>query len=265
MHLTMYYISNAAFAVILLLIARQFEKRNPIEAEQDRSEVIADWKLAGLKWAANQLLAPLSTACAFALITVSGGGLIPLRTDGWWFLVSFAILIVATDFWGYAMHYASHKIPILWAMHSLHHSAEALSMATGARHFWLEQPLILAIFPILGILFKVPQEMVMPIGFIYFLFGDGLVHLNMRVSLGRFALVLNNPQYHRIHHSIEPQHSDKNFCKMFPVFDVIFGTAWRPGKDEFPKTGLPHEKAAGFVDGLIWPVRNIVPRVVRTP
>lgn len=139
-------------------------------------------------------------------------------------------------------------------------------MATGARHFWLEQPLTLAIFPVLGILFRAPQEMVMLIGFVYFLFGDGLVHLNMRVSFGRLALVLNNPQYHRIHHSTEPQHRDKNFCKMFPVFDVIFGTAWRPGKDEFPNTGLlPHEKATGFVDGLLWPVRNIVPRVKRTP
>jgi sterol desaturase/sphingolipid hydroxylase (fatty acid hydroxylase superfamily) len=266
MHWTIYYISNAAFAVILLLIARQFEKRNPIEAEQDIAEVVADWKLAGLKWAGNQLLSPLTAACAFALITVSGGGFIPLPTDGWWILLSFVVLIVATDFWGYAMHYASHKIPVLWAMHSLHHSAEALSMVTGARHFWLEQPLLSAIFPILGIVFKVPQELVMPIGLVYFLCGDGLVHLNTRVSFGRFALVLNNPQYHRIHHSIEPRHQNKNFCKMLPVFDVIFGTAWKPGKDEFPKTGLlAHAKARGFIDGLIWPLRNIVPRAARTP
>jgi sterol desaturase/sphingolipid hydroxylase (fatty acid hydroxylase superfamily) len=95
---------------------------------------------------------------------------------------------------------------------------------------------------------------------IFFLLGDGLVHLNMRVSLGRFGLCLNNPQYHRIHHSVEPQHRDKNFCKMFPLFDVIFGTAWKPGKDEFPKTGLtPRETATGFLDGIIWPVRHRLP------
>jgi sterol desaturase/sphingolipid hydroxylase (fatty acid hydroxylase superfamily) len=76
--------------------------------------------------------------------------------------------------------------------------------------------------------------------------------MNVRLSLGRFALVLNNPQFHRIHHSVEPQHWNKNFCKMLPVFDVIFGTAWKPEKDEFPMTGLvPREKATDFLDGII--------------
>jgi sterol desaturase/sphingolipid hydroxylase (fatty acid hydroxylase superfamily) len=90
-----------------------------------------------------------------------------------------------------------------------------------------------------------------------FLLGDGLAHLNMRVSLGRFALCIQNPQYHRIHHSVEPQHQDKNFCKLLPLFDVILGTAWKPEKDEFPVTGLgSREKPAGILDGIIWPVRH---------
>jgi len=145
-------------------------------------------------------------------------------------------------------------------MHSLHHSAEAMSMVTGARHFWLEDPLFGAVFPILAIIFKIPPEMVPPITMLHLLFGDGLVHLNLRISFGRFGLVINNPQFHRIHHSVEPQHWNKNFCKMLPLFDVIFGTVWKPGKDEFPATGLAGEKATGFLDGLIWPVRHWVRR-----
>jgi sterol desaturase/sphingolipid hydroxylase (fatty acid hydroxylase superfamily) len=145
-------------------------------------------------------------------------------------------------------------------MHSLHHSAEALSAVTGARHFWLEFPFLSSVFPVLGILFKIPDEMALPIALIYFL-PDGLAHLNIRLSLGRFALVLNNPQYHRIHHSVEPQHWNKNFCKMLPLFDVIFRTAWLPEKDEFPKTGLDTgEKPTGFLDGIIWPIRSLIGR-----
>jgi len=35
------------------------------------------------------------------------------------------------------------------------------------------------------------------------------------------------------------------------VFDVIFGTAWKPEKDEFPMTGLlPREKATGILGEL---------------
>jgi sterol desaturase/sphingolipid hydroxylase (fatty acid hydroxylase superfamily) len=141
-------------------------------------------------------------------------------------------------------------------MHSLHHSAEALSMITGARHFWLEDLINTGFFPVLAIILVIPQEVVLTVAAIY-LVPDGLLsHLNARISLGRFSLVVTNPQFHRIHHSLEPQHFDRNFSRLLPIFDVIFGTVWKPGKDEFPETGLAGEKATGFVDGMIWPVRH---------
>jgi sterol desaturase/sphingolipid hydroxylase (fatty acid hydroxylase superfamily) len=253
------FIFNTALLVVTLSVVRRFEKRVPIESEQSTAEVVIDWKLAALKWGMNQLLAPVTTACSLMLVNAAGGGWIHLRSDGWWFPLSLMIYIMAIELWAYLMHRAQHAWPFLWAMHSLHHSAEALSVVTGARHFWLENPLIAAVFPILGIVFKVPREVVMPIVLLYFL-PDGFAHTNIRLSLGRFGLLLNNPQYHRVHHSIEPQHQNKNFCKMLPLFDVIFGTAWKPGKDEFPATGLvPRETASGFREGIIWPIRHKLP------
>jgi sterol desaturase/sphingolipid hydroxylase (fatty acid hydroxylase superfamily) len=191
------------------------------------------------------------------LVNAAGGGWIHLRSDGWWFLLSVMLVILVTDFWGYLEHRAMHKFPVLWAMHSLHHSAESLSIITGVRHFWLEDAINTALLPVLGIIFKIPPEVATTIAAVYLL-PEGLAHMNVRLSLGRFALCIQNPQYHRIHHSLEPQHRDKNFCKMLPLFDVIFGTAWKPGKDEFPMTGLAGEKATGFLDGFIWPVRHSV-------
>ena len=257
------FISSAAVLGVILLVARQFEKRSPIERDQSTADVIVDWKLSGLNFATKQLLVPATNACAMMVVNAAGGGWINLRSDGWWFLLSFIVLSIAIDFWTYIVHRAQHKFPVLWAMHSLHHSAEALSMVTGARHFWLESAINTAVFPVMGIIFKVPPEVATTVAFIYLL-PDGMAHLNIRLSLGRFVLVLNNPQYHRIHHSVEPQHRDKNFCRMLPVFDVIFGTAWKPGKDEFPKTGLDSgEKATGFLDGIIWPIRHGLPGVLK--
>jgi sterol desaturase/sphingolipid hydroxylase (fatty acid hydroxylase superfamily) len=259
LHSVYLFIGNTALLGVILVIARQFEKRNPIETKQPTADVLVDWKLAGLNLVANKLLSPVTTACAMMLVNAAGGGWITLRSDGWWFLLSFILLIVAIDFWTYLVHRAQHKFPALWSMHSLHHSAEALSMVTGVRHFWLEGPLVSGVFPLVAIVFKAPLDMVMLVTFFYFLAGDGLAHLNMRLSLGCFALCIQNPQYHRIHHSAEPQHRDKNFCRLLPLFDVIFGTAWRPGKDEFPMTGLADERATGFLDGIIWPIRHKIP------
>jgi sterol desaturase/sphingolipid hydroxylase (fatty acid hydroxylase superfamily) len=255
-----YALSQLGLLILILLITRRFEKRMPVEPEQSRVAVIADWKLAAINVGVNKLVSPIIKGGGIIVINSAGGGLISLRSDGWWFLLTVVIFVLVLDLLTYVVHRAQHKFPVLWAMHSLHHSAEAMSMVTGARHFWFEAIVVAPIFWILGIIFKVPPEVMGTVGLLFFFLGDGLVHLNMRVSFGRFVLCLNNPQFHRIHHSIEPQHRDKNFCKMLPLFDVIFGTAWKPGKEEFPITGLvPHEKATGILDGIIWPVRHRLP------
>ena len=245
--------SIPAIAVILWIV-RFCEKRYPVESEQPSAAVIVDWKLAAIRIGMDQRTVPLTSVSGIMIVNAMGGGWFHLRSDGWWFLLSVIIIIFATDFLTYILHRAEHKFPVLWAMHSLHHSAEALSIITGVRHYWLEDAINTVGFSVLGIIFKVPPEVATTVAFIYLL-PCGLSHMNVRLSLGRFALVVNNPQYHRIHHSVEPQHWNKNFCQMLPLFDVIFGTAWKPGKDEFPRTGLPGEKATGFLDGVIWPVR----------
>jgi sterol desaturase/sphingolipid hydroxylase (fatty acid hydroxylase superfamily) len=241
----------------IFVIARFSERRFPVISDHYSAEVFVDWKLAGLRVGISQLLGPVAGVCGIMLVNAAGGGWIHLRSDGWWFLLSVMLVILVTDFWGYLEHRAMHKFPVLWAMHSLHHSAESLSIITGVRHFWLEDAINTALLPVLGIIFKIPPEVATTIAAVYLL-PEGLAHMNVRLSLGRFALCIQNPQYHRIHHSLEPQHRDKNFCKMLPLFDVIFGTAWKPGKDEFPMTGLAGEKATGFLDGFIWPVRHSV-------
>jgi sterol desaturase/sphingolipid hydroxylase (fatty acid hydroxylase superfamily) len=60
--------------------------------------------------------------------------------------------------------------------------------------------------------------------------------------LARFALallfgdlvryVLVTPQFHRVHHSIEPRHRDRNFGLTFSIWDHLFGTQYR-GYDEY--------------------------------
>jgi sterol desaturase/sphingolipid hydroxylase (fatty acid hydroxylase superfamily) len=253
------FIYSMVTIVAILLIARHFEKRFPLDSEQSTAAVSVDWKLTALNIGINKLLSPVTSACAIILVNAAGGGWFHLRSDGWWFLLSVMLVIVAIDLWGYFVHRAQHKFPVLWAMHSLHHSAEALTAVTGGRHFWLENAINTAVFPIVGIVFTIPPEVLTVVMWLYLL-PDGLSHLNIRLSLGRFGLCLNNPQYHRIHHSVEPQHRDRNFCKMLPLIDVIFGTAWKPGKDEFPMTGLvPSEKATGVLDGIVWPVRHRLP------
>jgi sterol desaturase/sphingolipid hydroxylase (fatty acid hydroxylase superfamily) len=68
--------------------------------------------------------------------------------------------------------------------------------------------------------------------------------MNVRWQMGWASVLWCSPQVHRIHHSLEPQHFDKNFAFVFPLWDVLFGTYCPPKRNEFPATGVEGE--SGF-------------------
>lgn len=81
-----------------------------------------------------------------------------------------------------------------------------------------------------------------------------LIHSNVRIGFGRFGWLVGNPQNHRIHHSRLPEHTDKNFAQLFPLWDVIFGTYHWPRGDEYPPTGLSDGEHINTVGkSLIYP------------
>jgi sterol desaturase/sphingolipid hydroxylase (fatty acid hydroxylase superfamily) len=252
----------AAIAAPAVAVLLRLEKTLPIEPEQPRSEILLDYRIVALNIAAGLFLAPMVGGYAAECLRAVGGGFVVLRSDGWWFAVSLSVVLLAGDLLAYLIHRAQHAIPVLWAMHSLHHSAASLTLVTGARHFWIEQFLILLVYSIsIGMLFTIPPGIRIVAGVIYFL-PDACAHLNIRIPFGRFSSLVNNPQYHRIHHSVCPEHRNKNFCKLLPIFDVVFGTAWLPGADEFPATGLRYQPT-GIVDAAFWPLRPHVDKGIQ--
>ena len=152
-------------------------------------------------------------------------------------LYAFTFFVIF-DFFYYWFHRFQHTSRFLWAQHKFHHSEQSLNITSGNRHHWLEG--WLRIF-----LIMIPMQFLVELkpgalGMIWatFLLWGYFIHMNLRLNLGPLTPVLAGPQLHRIHHSKLPQHQDKNFAAFFPLYDVVFGTYWRPGKDEYPETGL---------------------------
>jgi sterol desaturase/sphingolipid hydroxylase (fatty acid hydroxylase superfamily) len=73
--------------------------------------------------------------------------------------------------------------------------------------------------------------------FLLSIYGN-LIHANTKLRIGPLRYLLAEPRHHRIHHSLERQHWNKNYAAFFPIWDVIFGTVHFPRKDEYPRTGL---------------------------
>jgi sterol desaturase/sphingolipid hydroxylase (fatty acid hydroxylase superfamily) len=158
------------------------------------------------------------------------------------------------DFFFYWFHRTQHRVGVLWQIHLLHHSDMALNVTTTHRVHVLEHLLtpFFLIVPVL-ILFDLPDKEMFWIATVPALWSY-FVHANTRIGFGRFWWLLSSPQYHRIHHSIQPEHHDRNFAVWFPFYDVMFGTAYRPKPGEYPPSGvegvavsrLPHAFALPF-------------------
>jgi sterol desaturase/sphingolipid hydroxylase (fatty acid hydroxylase superfamily) len=254
-------IAPGCLGLALILIARRLEKTFPIEPNQPRREVWLDWLLVISGYVVSYIVLSLITITSGDIVAAFGGALFHLPGDTWWtYLSSLVIYVLCGDLYRYWWHRMYHIVPALWAVHSFHHSAEAVTFVTGARFHWLNR-IIDAFFPLFAIIVQVPHSVVLAGIFIYFL-PDGGAHLNVRFSLGRFVMWINSPQYHRIHHSTRPEHFDKNFASLLPLWDTVFDTAWRPGKDEYPPTGLPDgTKPQSIWEGIIWPVRTLIPKM----
>ena len=198
-----------------------------------------------------------------AAINAASGGLValPTRGLGWW--VGLAAYFLAMDLGEYLFHRAQHAIPLLWAMHSLHHSDRAFDSTTTARHFWLEPAIkTVTIWLAVGMLFKTPPSVAAV--YVAVSYWHYVVHSNTRLDLGRWSWVLNGPGYHRLHHSQAEAHFDINFASLFPIFDVLSGAYHRPRAGERVQTGLDTgDEPQTVLQTLAWPVRGLLARSAR--
>lgn len=194
--------------------------------------------------------------------------ILKLPVNGWTGdVISILLLVLMNDFVTYWNHRFQHRY--LWPIHSVHHSQTELHAANGYGHF-MERGLRYLVFGIplslIGFEFAgTPFVITVMSGVL-----ERYIHSPVSAHLGPLRYILVDNRFHRIHHSLEPQHFEKNFGILFSFWDRIFGTAWEPRAGEWPATGV-----AGLVppnsiaDYLLYPLRFVsgkvaVPGVRRT-
>ena len=83
------------------------------------------------------------------------------------------------------------------------------------------------------------------------------IHSSTRLSIGLLRYVFFDNRLHRIHHSTEDRHLDHNFATTTPFWDVLFGTAYFPRRDEWPAVGLTDvAEPRTIADYLLMPFRR---------
>jgi sterol desaturase/sphingolipid hydroxylase (fatty acid hydroxylase superfamily) len=183
---------------------------------------------------------------------------LPIPQNGWSYGLVAILYFLITDFFYYWFHRWQHTKPFLWEQHKFHHSETALNVTSSRRVHWLEDPLIILFLGLpMGLIVEFNGLALGILAFIEILWLQ-FIHMNLRLNLRMFSPLVTGPQYHRIHHSFQPEHLDKNFAAFFPIWDIVFGTYHHPQYEEFAATGLAngetfdHLLAASFLPFKAW-------------
>ncbi|MFI4935082.1 MAG: sterol desaturase family protein [Caulobacterales bacterium] len=141
------------------------------------------------------------------------------------------------DFFYYWCHRAQHRF--FWKFHAIHHSVRDMS-GMAAYHHFTEPAFRIALYAVPMAIFINDPFGIPVLGVILGLHGNYL-HSPTRIHFGPVGRFIQDNRFHRIHHSIEPKHFDKNFGVFTTLWDWMFGTAYFPAADEWPQTGVPGE------------------------
>lgn len=234
------------------------------------------------------LLSPLKVLLSSATIAALVNYLLSsqLTSPGWsegpYGLYLFALIyLMAYDFAYYVGHTAAHKLPVLWEIHALHHSAKVLNPLTLFRTHPLnflfagliKSSISGVLIGILLFLFlgSVDVYKIFGMNFIFFIFtfaASNLRHSHIWLSWGHLLNhVFISPAHHQIHHSSRMKHWGKNNGQIFALWDWMFGTLVLPteelrGKLVFGLTPNDPDPHVDLKTAYVGPLQNIF-KIVR--
>ncbi|OOG46892.1 sterol desaturase family protein [Rhodanobacter sp. C01] len=234
-----YFLLTAVQVAIIAFVFRPMESLWPAEDWPDRRITVIDRsytliKLFGvLPLFTYLVLSPLSQWLGGGSSSDDAAGLISVQGILPWLghhpVLLFLIYYAIYDLVYYLIHRLQHGIPWWWALHSLHHSQRQLSCWSNDRDHYLDDLLEALIVAAVSLLIGVsPTDFALLV-----LSGEllqNLGHTNVRLHFGPvLEKVLVDPRYHRLHHMrVDPDRPQLHACNyafIFPLWDIVFGTA----------------------------------------
>jgi sterol desaturase/sphingolipid hydroxylase (fatty acid hydroxylase superfamily) len=170
------------------------------------------------------LAVPLAAIAAAAYAQAHGIGVLNQLVWPEWIKIAVALLALDLAIW--AQHLASHKIPLFWRLHQVHHADRDIDVTTAVRFHPIEIGL--------SMLWKI--AVVLALGaspLAVFLFEVILNacamfnHANIALPLWLdrpLRLLLVTPDMHRVHHSVLRREHDANYGFNLSVWDRLFRT-----------------------------------------
>lgn len=215
------------FITVLLVMAiaeAVFERK---KRQQPRiKRWTANFGLIAIDIAFLRLLGPISAIFAAEYALDNSWGLLALSPVPLPFYIEVLLGIVLLDLAIYVQHVISHKVPIFWRLHRVHHADRDIDVTTGFRFHPIE--IILSVLYKCAMILLLGPVTVAVIIFEILLNASAMFnHANVRLpqSVDKvLRSVIVTPDFHRVHHSeIQPE-TDSNYGFFLSIWDRLFAT-----------------------------------------
>ena len=214
-----------AFAGLLALfsVAEALAPRRPRSVARGRRWSV-NLGLAVTGTLVGRLLAPIGAVIAATFASDRGlGALNALEVPP---ALALVLALVALDLSVWTQHYVTHRVPLLWRLHRVHHFDLDLDATSGLRFHPLEIAVSLAWKSAVVVALGASPAAV--IVFEVVLNGMAIFnHANLRLPgpIDRAVRVLLvTPDMHRVHHSVDSAETNANFGFALSLWDRIFRT-----------------------------------------
>lgn len=140
-----------------------------------------------------------------------------------------AIGLLLFELGGYAYHRLAHRVPFLWRLHAVHHSATSMDWLAAFRQHPLEIVLMTCAqnLPLVALGVPIGEHALVVL---LLAINTVFVHANLRVPR-MLELVIATPRFHHRHHDAE--RATANYATLFPWIDRLFGTHDAASADRF--------------------------------
>ena len=197
------------------------------------------------RWVTNLLMTAIDAlalrALAIVMPALAVGAAVDAQALGWGLFnavgwpgwAEFVLAVLVLDFAIWAQHWLTHRVPVFWRFHRVHHADAGFDVTTAVRFHPVE--IAASMLLKIGLVYALGPAAMAVLVFEVLLNGTSLFnHANIAMPAGVervVRMVLVTPDMHRVHHSTRLAEHDSNYGFALSVWDRVFGTYTAQGRE----------------------------------
>lgn len=214
----------AAVLVLMAILETALPKRERVQRRKSRW--LTNLSLVVINSIVLRLMGPVAAIFVADYAIENGWGLLRQSPISLPLLLEITLVVVLLDLSIYVQHVASHRIPVLWRLHKVHHADRDIDVTTGIRFHPIEVSLSM-VYKCVIILLLGPLALSVVVFEIILNASAMFNHANIKLPKrldNILRLFIVTPDMHRVHHSVIPDETNSNYGFFLPIWDRLFKT-----------------------------------------